>query len=461
MNSTARKPYVFISHASGDVKIAREIVAKLHQHGIETWLAPDDVQPGREFSIQLEEAIAGCMAFVVLMSDKANSSAFVRAETELAFGKRDIYPVRLADVQPAGGLALFLRLKHWTDAFGPDREANLIRLAETIKGMASDEDERSPPPPSPQPKPQPLLIVPEPDPSRPISEEEAIRAYIGDKAPHFLEKWRRMDARKSIISFSFPGFLFGPFWLFYRKIFREGLMVAGAAFVMSAFGIFGQAMNEQVIQVLVNIVSLAVALAIGLFGNHLYRGHVARQTALLDVAGQDPQTVRDHLAMQGGTSPGAVPGLVAGLFVANFIMIVLARSCCSAPAPVPYEYPTSPATEASFSPAAPETAATASATPSATLWSVCFENATGFDITFSINPDRSDSRQETLNAGQRTSYSSYSSLDPSVRFDSDATSAANLVVQTAITSSVASADLCGRTYRFTSSGDTVSLAEAP
>jgi hypothetical protein len=306
------------------------------------------------------------------------------------------------------------------------------------------------------------LFVPEPDPSRPISEEEAIRAYIGEKAPHFLEKWRRMDARKSIISFSFPGFLFGPFWLFYRKIFKEGLMVAGVAFVMSTFGIFGQVMNEQVIQVLVNIVSFAVAVAIGLFGNHLYRRHVASQIAVLDVAGQDPQAVRDQLAMQGGTSPGAVAGLVAGLFVANFIMFGLVRTCCSPPTPIPYEYPTSPATESSLAPAAPETAASPTETPSAesspAVYSVCFENDTPFEITYTINPDKSDATQQTVGAQGRKTFATYSAIDPQVRFDADATDAGtSFAFVTAVTVALGNSGPCTNTYHFTNSGDLVSL----
>ena len=461
-----KKPYVFISHASGDVKAAREIVAKLRQHGITTWLAPDDVQPGREFSVQLEEAIASCLAFVVLMSDKANASAFVRAETELAFGNHDIFPVRIADVQPAGGLALFLRLKHWTDAFGPDREANLTRLAETINRM-SVADEESPPPLQPQlvPKPQPLLIVPEPDPSLPLDDEEATRAYIGEKAPHFLKKWRRMDARKSIISFSVPGFLLGPFWLFYRKIFRVGLIVAAVAFVMSSFAVFGQVMHEEVIQVLVNLVWFGVASSIGLFGNHIYRRHVAEQTALLDRAGQAPQAVRDQLAMQGGTAPAAALGLLAGLFVANLIMFGVARKCCSAPAPVPYEYPSTPATETlSGTESSPAVVANETATPtpesSATVYSVCFVNDTPFEITYTINPDKSDSVQQTVGANGRKAFATYSAIDPQVRFDSDATEAGtNLSFATAVTAVLGNSGPCTNTYHFTNAGDTVSLSK--
>lgn len=454
MTQPDKKPYVFISHASGDVKAAREIVAKLRQHGITTWLAPDDVQPGREFSVQLEEAIAGCMAFVVLMSDKANASAFVRAETELAFGKLDIFPVRIADVQPAGGLALFLRLKHWTDAFGADREANLTRLAETINRMSVAEAEV---------EPQPLLIVPEPAPSRlPLSEGEATRAYIGEKAPHFLEKWRRMDARKSIVSFSFPGFVFGPLWLFYRKIFRVGLIVAGVAFVMSSFAVFGQVMHEEVIQVLVKLVWFGVALGIGLFGNHIYRGHVAEQTALLDTAGQDPQAVRDRLAMQGGTSPAASLGLLAGLFVAMLIMIRIAMTCCSAevPVPGPYEYPTPQPTETlpvvESSPAV-VTSETPTPESSAAIYTVCLINRTSSSILYKVNPAATDSMWKTIAVDEKRILSADSAQLVAVRFESDISNSSIETERNVATKQVEAGSDCGLVYLFSASGNAISL----
>ncbi len=451
-----KKPYVFISHASGDVKAAREIVAKLRQHGITTWLAPDDVQPGREFSVQLEEAIASCLAFVVLMSDKANASAFVRAETELAFGNHDIFPVRIADVQPAGGLALFLRLKHWTDAFGPDREANLTRLAESIKRMSAADEEPSPPQHPPLPKPQPLLIIPEPDPSRPLEDDEATRIYIGDKAPHFLEKWRRMDARKSVASFNLPAFFFGPFWLFYRKIFKPGMIVTAAAFVLTTFGSFGQAMGEKVILALVQVISLGVAISIGVFGNQLYRRHVAEHTALLNRPGSDPQLVRDKLVMSGGTSPGAAIGLVAGLIVANFIVIAMASKCCSRPPdPVPYEYPATPATE----PASP--AAIVDPTPPSTaseaVYSVCLINRTSSSILYKVNPAATDSMWKTIAVDEKRILSADSAQLVAVRFESDISNSSIETEKNVATKQVEAGSDCGLVYLFSASGNAISL----
>ena len=58
--------------------------------------APRDVRPGIDYSEELQAAIEGCAAFVVLVTDMANKSPYVRAETEMAFScHKPIFPVRL------------------------------------------------------------------------------------------------------------------------------------------------------------------------------------------------------------------------------------------------------------------------------------------------------------------------------------------------------------------------------
>src|SRR3982750_3256639 len=127
MNATAS--YVFISHGSDDRDEAAALCAFIEARGIRTWIAPRDVRPGQDYSEQLQHAIEQCAAFVVLVTDKANSSPYVRAETEMAFStKKPIFPVRQSDIQPAAGLAFFLKIRHWTDAFGKHGHAAMERL---------------------------------------------------------------------------------------------------------------------------------------------------------------------------------------------------------------------------------------------------------------------------------------------------------------------------------------------
>ncbi len=152
--------HVFISHASENAEEANELVALIEAKGITAWIAPRDVRPGLDYSEELQRALEACVAFVVLVTADANSSPYVRAETEMAFScNKPMLPVRFGDVAAAPGLAFFLKIRTWTNAYGPKKEAALARLVlelQTLTGTAPSwapkvgpASPASPPPPPP------------------------------------------------------------------------------------------------------------------------------------------------------------------------------------------------------------------------------------------------------------------------------------------------------------------------
>ena len=158
--------HVFISHGSENRDEASALCAFIESRGVTAWMAPRDVRPGIDYSEALQAAIEGCTAFVVLVTDMANKSPYVRAETEMAFSNsKPIFPVRLSDIKPAPGLAFFLKIRHWTDAYGPGREANLDGLARELLVLCGAAPAPLPPaPPSPAPAPPLPLPLPPPPP---------------------------------------------------------------------------------------------------------------------------------------------------------------------------------------------------------------------------------------------------------------------------------------------------------
>jgi hypothetical protein len=128
---------VFVSYCVKDSQAVRDMVEYLERRGISAWIAPRDVRPGIDYSEQIQEAIEQCSAFVVAVTQGANTSLFVRAETEMAFSsRRPIFPVRFGEVAPAKGLRLFLNIHHWTNAFGPEASLNLSRLADELSALS-------------------------------------------------------------------------------------------------------------------------------------------------------------------------------------------------------------------------------------------------------------------------------------------------------------------------------------
>jgi membrane-associated protease RseP (regulator of RpoE activity) len=100
-------------------------------------MAPRDVVPGQDYDIQLDQAIQECLAFISLISNDSNASRFVKSEVELAFScRKPIFPVRIADVQPARGLQLYLRTAHWADAFGSLEQQGFEVLANSLRRLS-------------------------------------------------------------------------------------------------------------------------------------------------------------------------------------------------------------------------------------------------------------------------------------------------------------------------------------
>src|SRR5205085_8756730 len=181
-----------------------------------------DVRPGIDYSEELQAAIEACAAFVVLVTDTANKSPYVRAETEMAFScHKPIFPVRQADIKPAAGLALFLKIRHWTDAYGKHREAALDRLAlelQTVVGLAAPVPLPAPPAAA-APPPLAEMVAPAPGPAPapkqtplPLPGEELLAAAIGPNAAWYLERWRAMAAKRSQLSWNWAACLLSVYW---------------------------------------------------------------------------------------------------------------------------------------------------------------------------------------------------------------------------------------------------------
>ena len=154
---------VFISYTVEDRKMADTVCAALETRGIACWIAPRDVAPGKDYAEEILHGIETTELMVVLLSEKANASTFVKNEVERAFSKRKtVIPFRIQDVNPSRQMELFLSGIQWIDAWNPPLEAKINVLIETIGkmlGIALPASSSTPPPspPSVSPTVKPVL----------------------------------------------------------------------------------------------------------------------------------------------------------------------------------------------------------------------------------------------------------------------------------------------------------------
>jgi hypothetical protein len=91
---------VFISYASDDEQMARQLRAALNMEDIRVWWAPDSINAGDRFAERIATDLPLCKVFVLLWSKHAAQSPYVKRELDLAAGCGiAILPI-LLDEQP-------------------------------------------------------------------------------------------------------------------------------------------------------------------------------------------------------------------------------------------------------------------------------------------------------------------------------------------------------------------------
>lgn len=127
------KHRAFVSHSSKDHAQAAGLCELLESHGIGSWIAPRDVQPGEPYGAQIVHAIEECSSCILILSANSNASRHVESEIARAFEKgKAIFPVRLEEVQPSAELELFIASPHWIEAWQWGLETAAERLTRAI-----------------------------------------------------------------------------------------------------------------------------------------------------------------------------------------------------------------------------------------------------------------------------------------------------------------------------------------
>ena len=75
---------VFVSHSAQDKKVAETLCGALEQRGIQCWVAPRDVRPGKSFPGEITRAIQQSKVMLLIFSRHSNSSEQVLREVQLA-----------------------------------------------------------------------------------------------------------------------------------------------------------------------------------------------------------------------------------------------------------------------------------------------------------------------------------------------------------------------------------------
>ncbi len=144
-------------------------------------------------------------------------------------------------------------------------------------------------------------------------DEDIIKAFVQKNSDYYLVKWKLMAETYSKTSWNWPAFLFGAFWLSYRKMYLY-------TFLLILIGIF------TLIPFIGFMLALALWIGLGLFGNYIYGQYVYKRLKELSLMAKNEDELKMLALQKGGVSVVAVIILIVLLLLLELIAIGLAAS---------------------------------------------------------------------------------------------------------------------------------------
>lgn len=145
---------------------------------------------------------------------------------------------------------------------------------------------------------------------------DPVAVFVGKEYPYYQAKWAALAARRSGNSWNWAAFLFGPFWLAYRKMYVFAWAFAAVVALDGLCQILFQ-YNDRFTGPLYWGINAAFAWQ----GNALYKRHVDQRVGTI-LASQSPAGATEELARQGGTSAGSVLVFVAVFLVLGLLFVL-------------------------------------------------------------------------------------------------------------------------------------------
>lgn len=125
---------VFISYATRNLDVAKDVCAALENEKIKCWMAPRDILSGTYYGEAIIDAIATTKLLVFIFSPDSNNSGYVMRELERAVSHNlSIVPFRIEKVKPSKKVEFFIAASHGIDAFPPPIDSHINHLVRDVK----------------------------------------------------------------------------------------------------------------------------------------------------------------------------------------------------------------------------------------------------------------------------------------------------------------------------------------
>ena len=128
--------YVFISYASENLDIAKQLCDAMNRENIEYFFAPRDIRPGHIYAEDIIEGINRSDVFLLLLSKAADESPHVLREVERAVSKKiPLVVYQLEEFQLSKNMEYFLLTHQW---FLKEEDGMMEKLMRELKSRTSE-----------------------------------------------------------------------------------------------------------------------------------------------------------------------------------------------------------------------------------------------------------------------------------------------------------------------------------
>ncbi|WP_368505420.1 DUF2628 domain-containing protein [Alkalihalophilus sp. As8PL] len=134
--------------------------------------------------------------------------------------------------------------------------------------------------------------------------EDQLAAFVGKKYSSYYEKkWAKIDGKNNQTSWNFAAFFLHLFWLGYRKMYGYVLLIIGIFLVFDLVTfLVADPENVALLMRLNNSIGLGMGVALGLFGNYMYRHHARKQIEKISSVEPNREQQEELLHKKGGRS---------------------------------------------------------------------------------------------------------------------------------------------------------------
>lgn len=130
---------IFISYSTKNKQTADAICHVLEQNNLKCWIAPRNIQSGKDYAAEIMDGLRAAKIVVLVFSKDSQASEYVNNEIDTAFSEnKPIISFKIDETMPENKMEFFLKNKHWLEAY-PNPEAEFERLVKDALSLCEEQ----------------------------------------------------------------------------------------------------------------------------------------------------------------------------------------------------------------------------------------------------------------------------------------------------------------------------------